>query len=83
MLEAADGRRNNQAERIFGRRSETPAGIRQASTRIGKPIRLRARDWQGFFDWAGSCRCVAAIKAFVTRGGGAADASNKSTTNAG
>jgi hypothetical protein len=69
--------------RIFRRPLSIPDCVRQASTRIGKPIRFRARDWNDFLDWAGSCCCVAAISAFVTRGGGDADASNKTTTKIG
>jgi hypothetical protein len=65
----------------FGRPQAIPEGVRHASTRIGKPIRFLALDWKVFFDWAGSCRCDAAISALVTLGGGAAATSNNTKTN--
>jgi hypothetical protein len=69
--------------RVLRRALSIPDGVRQASTRIGNPIRFRARDWNDFLDSGESCCWVAAISAFVTRGGGDADASNKTTTKIG
>jgi hypothetical protein len=75
-VEDSGRRLSAQQGRNFGRPQAIPEGVRKASTRIGEPIRFRARDWNGFFDWPGSGCCVAAISAFVTLGGGAAATSN-------
>jgi hypothetical protein len=62
----------------------SPEIARKGATWIVEPIRFRARDWNDFpgLGSAGSCRSEAAISAFVTRGGGDAEASTSTIVKA-